>query len=407
MQLPWSKNPPPPPPPPPLIDSTFAAIATVVVVLVAILATRKKKAKPLKRPQALASAALLRAQLSNPALLVEFDDAEYVAVRDGADWTPLKAALKPRKTLDTVRPWSVGTHGTETWNVDGAGVPSAFARCSNVADVQACVRHATTINSGRHGEQNPLCVAGGRHSHLCLLDDSLVLDLSLMRGVTVNAAEKTVTCEGGALNGDAVMACAPLGMGFTVGAHPGTGLGGLTLQGGHGNLERLTGLTIDSLVGCTVVLADGSKKDASAHTNTELFWALRGGCGNFGVVVSFTFKLHPVGEGGMVMQAQRVHLPFLPMVKLLGWPDRAACVRAWADFAQDTNVAADRDVNSAMVLVAGGPVIHQTDVYCASLVASRKKLEAHPFAASFGKPVDSHLKPVSYFHDVGRTRPPH
>ena len=95
------------------------------------------------------------------------------------------------------------------------------------------------------------------------------------------------------------------------------------------------------------MLADGSRKDASADTNTELFWALRGGCGNFGVVVSFTFKLHPVGEGGMVMQALRVHLPSLPMV-----PDRAACVRAWADFAQDTDVAADRDVNSNMVLVA-------------------------------------------------------
>ena len=118
MKFPWSKPPPPPPPPPPLIDSTFAAIATVVVVLLAILATRKKKAKPLRRPQALASAALLRAQLSDPALLVEFDDAEYRSVRDGADWTDLKAVLKPRKTLDTVRPWSVGTHGTETWNVD-------------------------------------------------------------------------------------------------------------------------------------------------------------------------------------------------------------------------------------------------------------------------------------------------
>jgi hypothetical protein len=102
-----------------------------------------------------------------------------------------------------------------------------------------------------------------------------------------------------------------------------------------------------------------------------------------------------------------VHLPFLPMVKLLGWPDRAACVRAWADFAQDTNVAADRDVNSVMILVAGGPVIQQTDAYCASLAASRKKLEAQPFATSFGKPVESHLKPVSYFHDVGHAHPPH
>ena len=208
----FSKPPPPPPPPPPLIDATFAAAATatVVVVLLALLATRRKKAKPLKRPQALASAALLRGQLSDPALLVEFDDPEYRSVRDGADWTPLKAALKPRKTLDTVRPWSAGTRGTETWNLDSVGVPSAFARCANVADVQACVRHASTINSARL--QNPLCVAGGRHSHLCLLDDALVLDLSLMRGVSVDAAQKTLTCEGGALNGDAVMACAPLGM---------------------------------------------------------------------------------------------------------------------------------------------------------------------------------------------------
>ena len=155
-----------------------------------------------------------------------------------------------------------------------------------------------------------------------------------------------------------------------------------------------------------MVLADGSRRDASEDTETELFWAVRGGCGNFGVVVSFTFKLHAVGEAGMVMQAQRVHLPFRPMVRLLGWPDRAACVRAWADFAQDPAVAADRDVNSSMVLVAGGPVIHETDVYCSRLAASRQKLEALPFATSFGKPVDSHLKPVSYFYDV-RARPPH
>ena len=107
---------------------------------------------------------------------------------------------------------------------------------------------------------------------------------------------------------------------LTVGAHPGTELGGLVLQGGHGALERTTGLSIDSLVSCTVVLASGEVVTASVKENTDLFWALRGGCGNFGVVVSFTFKLHKIGEGGSVMQSQRVHLPFTPMVKLLGWP---------------------------------------------------------------------------------------
>ena len=373
--------------------SLASGLAAVGVAFVALGRNKEPEEPPLARPKPLASAAALRSKLSAGASLVEFGDPEYRTVRRGAQWDP--ALLKPRKT-EAPRTWSTATHGTETWNLDTAGAPSAFCRCATPADVQACVAHAAAIQ-GEHS----LCVAGGRHSHLSMLQETLVLDLSLLRSVEVDPAAKTATCGGGCLNGDVNMACAPHGLAFTLGAHPGTGLGGLVLQGGHGALERKTGLSIDSLLSADVVLASGELVTACADTNSELFWALRGGCGNFGVVVSFTFKLTPIGEGGMVVSSQRVHLPFAPMVRLLGWPDRAACIQAFADFAQDKAVAADTDINGACIIVAGGPVIHFVDAYCDTLSESRGKVEALPFATSFGKPVDSSVKDVSYFHDVG------
>ena len=393
----YSKPPPPPASSPELDESALiTAAALVVLTLAALYFSNKAAMPPLKTPKELAAAKALRSKLSDPALLVEFGDADYEAVRTGATWDP--TLLKPRKKGDNAaRVWSSVTHGTETWNMDAAGVPSAICRCATVADVQAVVKHAAAIQL-----QHTLCVAGGRHSHLSMLDDALVLDLSLMRDCVVTnpgpGRPATVTCQGGALNGDALMACAPHGLGFTVGAHPGTGLGGLVLQGGHGALERTTGLSIDSLVSCTVVLASGEVVTASVKENTDLFWALRGGCGNFGVVVSFTFKLHKIGEGGSVMQSQRVHLPFAPMVKLLGWPDRAACIRAWCDAMQAPGLA--KEVHGAMIILCGGPVIHVEQAFTPTLKEGRDLLEAIPVATSFGKPVDASLAPVSYFHDA-------
>ena len=96
-----------------------------------------------------------------------------------------------------------------------------------------------------------------------------------------------------------------------------------------------------------------------------------------------------------------MHLPFAPLVKLFGFPDRAACIRAWTNFAQDAAVQEDRSINSVCVLPCGGPVIHSIEAYCPTLSEGRKKLEALQFATSFGKPVDAKLTEASYFDDIG------
>src|SRR5262249_39820880 len=167
--------------------------------------------------------------------------------------------------------------------------PSLIVRCVDVADVIAAVDYART---------NDLLTAvrGGGHNGAGLgsCDDGLVIDLTQMRGIHVDAAERTVRVEGGALWGDVDHATHPFGLAVPCGFISSTGVGGLTLGGGIGYLTRQYGLTIDNLLSADVVLADGSVVTANERDNADLFWALRGGGGNFGVVTSFEFRAHPV-----------------------------------------------------------------------------------------------------------------
>ena len=167
--------------------------------------------------------------------------------------------------------------------------PGAIARCLNVADVMAAVRAAR--------EQNLLAaIRGGGHNAggLGICDDGLVIDLSLMRGVRVDPAARTVRAEGGCTGNDVDNATHAFGMATPTGTISTTGIAGLTLGGGIGHLSRAYGLTIDNLLSVDVVLADGSFVTADAEEHPDLFWAMRGGGGNFGVVTSFLFGLHPV-----------------------------------------------------------------------------------------------------------------
>jgi len=167
--------------------------------------------------------------------------------------------------------------------------PRLIVYCRDVADVMRGVDFARqqslrlAVRSGGHN-------AGG----LGVCDDGLVLDLSSMKGIRVDAPARTVRVEGGCTWGDVDHATHAFGMATPSGIIGTTGVGGLTLGGGLGHLTRKCGLTVDNLLEADVVLADGRLVTANAEKEPDLFWGLRGGGGNFGVVTSFLFRLHPV-----------------------------------------------------------------------------------------------------------------
>ncbi len=165
--------------------------------------------------------------------------------------------------------------------------PRLIAYCVDVADV------ITAVNFARDNSIT-LAVRGGGHNGggLGVVDDGLVIDLSSMKGIRVDPAAQTVRVEGGCTWGDVDHATHAFGMATPSGIISTTGVGGLTLGGGIGHLTRKAGLSIDNLLAVDMVLADGSFVTASAEENDDLYWAVRGGGGNFGVVTSFLFKLH-------------------------------------------------------------------------------------------------------------------
>ncbi len=167
--------------------------------------------------------------------------------------------------------------------------PAVIARCVDVADVIAAIEY------GRESHL-PTAIRGGGHNGggLGICDDGLVIDLSRMRSVRVDPAARTAHAEGGCLWGDVDHATHAFGLATPSGTVSTTGVAGLTLGGGIGHLTRGYGLTIDNLLSVDMVLADGSFVKASGKVNPDLFWAVRGGGGNFGVVTSFEFRLHPV-----------------------------------------------------------------------------------------------------------------
>jgi FAD/FMN-containing dehydrogenase len=201
--------------------------------------------------------------------------------------------------------------------------PALIACCVDIADVIGAVNFARE-------NKLTLAVRGGGHNGagLASCDGGLVIDLSRMKGIRVDPAARTARVEGGCTWGEVDHATHALGLATPSGFLSSTGVGGLTLGGGIGYLSRTLGLTIDNLIGVDMVLADGSFVTASAKEHPDLFWAVRGGGGNFGVVTSFEFQLHPISTvyGG-------------PMF----WPMEQAAdlLRFWRDFI----LSAPEDIN--------------------------------------------------------------
>ena len=176
------------------------------------------------------------------------------------------------------------------WNAAVDRRPRLIARCSGTADVAATVRFA-------RDRDLQIAVRGGGHNvaGTAVCDNGIVIDLSAMRAVSVDPVERIAHVQGGALWGDVDHETQAHGLATTGGIVGHTGVGGLSLGGGIGWLMRKHGLTVDNLVDSEVVTAEGDIIRASADDHPDLFWALRGGGGNFGVVSSFRFALHPVG----------------------------------------------------------------------------------------------------------------
>lgn len=204
----------------------------------------------------------------------------------------IHSALRQKCRGDLLRP-SDGEYDSarSIWNGMVARKPGLIARCADVADVQLVVRTAaatgvlTAIRCGGHS------LAG-----FSTCDDGLVIDLSRMRAVSVDAQTQRARFGGGCLLGDIDRATQKVGLAFPAGVVSHTGAAGLVLGGGTGWLNRLHGLSCDNVTGFTLVVADGSVVRANARENSELFWALRGGGGNFGVVTEFEVSIHPMSS---------------------------------------------------------------------------------------------------------------
>jgi FAD/FMN-containing dehydrogenase len=210
------------------------------------------------------------------------------------DAAPAQAALdelRRRISGDVLTPNDSGYSDVrDVFNAMHEARPDLVVVAADAADVSEAVRFAQT-------QELPLAVRGGGHSiaGLSAPDGGVLIDLASMRGVEVDPEGRRARVQGGALLSDLDAATQPFGLATPSGVVSDTGVAGLTLGGGYGWLRRKYGLSSDNLLEAEVVTADGELRRAAPDEHSDLFWALRGGGGNFGVVTSFTFQLHPVG----------------------------------------------------------------------------------------------------------------
>jgi FAD/FMN-containing dehydrogenase len=255
--------------------------------------------------------------------------------------------------------------------------PVLIARCRSTADVAAAVDHAR-----REGLE--LSVRGGGHNVAgrAVTEGGLMIDLSLMREVEVDPSAGTARAQGGATWGDVDRATQRHGLAVTGGMISSTGIGGLTLGGGLGWLMGKHGLTVDNLLSAEVVTADGCVVTASDDEHPDLFWALRGGGGNFGVVSTFEYRLHPVGP---MVTGFRIAHPFAAAEELL---------RFYRDFT--ASMGDELTINAALVHSpdgSGTPLAGLTGCHVGP--AGQAERELAPLL-EFGSPVDVLAGPMEY-----------
>ena len=289
-------------------------------------------------------------------------------------------------TLDgeLLEPGDAGYDPARTvWNAMVDHRPRAIARCASAADVAAAIR------AGRAAELE-LGVRCGGHGILGLAvpEDGLMLDLTPLCEVRVDAGARRAWVAGGALLGALDRAAQAHGLATTAGNVSHTGVGGLTLGGGMGWLAREHGLTCDNVTAFEVVTAEGEHVRADAGQNEELYWGLQGGGGNFGVVTGFEFRLHPVGTEALV-----VELYFTPEdapAVLQGWRELSASAPRAATF---TAWVGEADAPFIPAALRGRPLVSAGYVFVGDPGAGLRLL---PALRDLGAPVAERIAPMSY-----------
>lgn len=244
---------------------------------------------------------------------------------------------------------------TAVWNLDTCGMPFVIVKCASAKDVTAAIAFA---------KENKLkiCVhTAGAHSGQAVVDDAVVVDLSLLRGVEVDPSSKTVTVAGGAMIGDVDKACKPHGLVLPMGHVHHTGVAGMALNAtsGVGYLCRTRGLTVSYLQAATLVMADGSVRTISSTQNSELLWAIRGAGANFGVAVEMVFSVSPISPkvySGDMVKFGKGQGPGKLLWCLRSKQTREELVAKWFQFFSDKTTP-DECSSLLVITPQGGPVV--------------------------------------------------
>jgi FAD/FMN-containing dehydrogenase len=273
--------------------------------------------------------------------------------------------------MELIRPGDAGYDTARSvWNAMIDRRPRLVARCGSVADVQAAVRLARE-------QELEIGVRCGGHSVVgqAVPDDGLMIDLTPLASVSVDPAARRAVVAGGAMLGALDLASQKYGLAVTAGNVSHTGVGGLTLGGGMGWLAREYGLTCDNVISFELVTATGEVVRASAVENAELYWGLRGGGGNFGIVTSFEFRLHEVGTQALLVEY------------LYPAEGAAARFRAWAELA----ATAPRSVTPTALVDDRG--LELGFVHVGPLAAGEAWLAE---LGRLGTPAAAHVEPMTY-----------
>jgi FAD/FMN-containing dehydrogenase len=283
----------------------------------------------------------------------------------------LRAALSGRVALPGDEPYH---NGTRVWNGAVFRRPAIVAFCKRPEDVQAAVRAAR-----RHGL--PLSVRGGGHDWAgrAVRDGGLVIDLTGMRDVVVDPRARVATVAGGALVKDVAAAADAHSLVAALGNCGTVGMAGLTLGGGYGPLSGTRGLAADNLLGAEIVLADGGRVTADPDTEPDLFWALRGGGGNFGVVTSLCVRLHPVRD-------------MLAGTIIYNWNEAGAVLRRYAAFAATAPDELGMTVG-VMTDPNGDPVVMVVPLWNGDRHRGERVMED---VQAFGTPLSAQVGPATY-----------